>query len=344
MAILSIGRIVLTHWYSAQHNGDMEPWSFEMPTVVFNVVLWCLFAAVPIVFLIVTVRPTWGDGRAYETSMRAKLPFGSDAVHQSVRARLRRIIRTNMWGMLGAILVVGTLFLATPIATTPYAMWILALLVVVGVLAGGTLIAQLRERLFSPAPEAPRVARMTMMRTRDYLGGWRTLTPVVLLVTAGAGTIGVAVATAVGLTSVGVLLMTAGGLLFAVAVAVGTRWAERRVLAQPQPASDTLELAWDDLFRGDALGSMRMSAAMTAWLPLGLAAALLVSLVIDAGITILVPGAIPTSTVGLGDLMDLFPWWGIPVLQVLYTLGSGKLPASLYPDFLRQPATAGAPA
>lgn len=313
----------------------MEPLSFEIPTAVFNVALLCLFAAVPVVFLIVTARAGWGDSRAFQTSMRAKLPFGSDAVHRSVRERLRRITRTNMWGLLGAIVVMGTLFLTTSIARTPYAMWILTLLIVVGVLAGGTLTGQLRERLFSPAPEAPRVARLVALRPRDYLGGWRTLTPVVLLGSAAAGTAALAVATATGLLPPEVLVMAVGGLALAVAVTVGTRLAEQRVLAQPQPASDTVELAWDDLFRADALGTLRMSASMAAWLPLGLAVAAGVSLLIDGGVSALVADPRPAPAADLDALMALFPWWGIPALQVLYALGAGRLPASLYPAFLR---------
>lgn len=310
--------------------------------MVFNIAMLCLFAAVPIVFLIITARSGWGESRAYQTSMRAKLPFGSDAVHQSVRERLRRETRVNMWGLLASVLVVGVLFITTPIASSPFAIWILTLLVVVVVLASGTLIGQLRERLFSPAPEAPRVARLVALTTRDYLGAWRTLTPVVLLIAAGAATAVVTVTAALGYTPLEVLLATAGALVFAVAVATTSRFLERRVLAQPQPASDTLELAWDDLFRTDALNSIRMSTAMAAWLPLGIAAAMLLSLLIDGGIALFAPSPPPYSVPDIGDLMALFPWWGIPALQVMYSLGGGKLSAPLYPAFLRTPV--GAPA
>lgn len=306
----------------------MEPWSFEIPTLVFNITLLCVFAAVPAVILVVSRRPDWGDGRAYATSMRARLPFGTDAVHRSVRARLRSVIRANMWGLFVAIVVMGVLFLTTPLATSPYAMWILSLILLMVVLAGGTLAAQLRERLFSPVPQAPRVARPVALRTRDYLGLWRTRVPVVLLVAAVLATAALSVTTILGVTALAALLSTAGALLLAIAATAGTRWAERRILDQPQPASDTLELAWDDLFRADALSTLRMSASMTAWLPFGMATTLLVSLLL------------PAQTPELATLLGLFPWWGIPLLQVLYTLGTGKLPAALYPEFLRTPAPA----
>ncbi len=316
--------------------------SFEMPMMVFNLILLCALAAIPIVVLIVSARPGWGDASAYRTSMRARLPFGNDAVHRSVRARLRRITRVNMWGLLGAIVVLGVLFLATPLASTPYALWILTLLILVVALAGGTLVGQLRERLFAPEPEAPRIARLTDLRTRDYLGAWRTVTPVVLLIAATAGTLVLGILTVSGRVPLEMLLLTAGALVLAIAAAIGTRLLERHVLAQPQPASDTLELAWDDLFRVDALSSMRMSAAMTAWLPLGMVGAMLVSLVIDGGISLFTSGPPFRSSPDLTELMTLFPWWGIPVLQIVYTLGNGRLPAALYPAFLRTPV--GAPA
>lgn len=306
----------------------MEPTSFWIPTMIFNVALLCLFAAVPVVFLIVSRKPTWGDGRAYATSMRARLPFGTDAVHRSVRARLRSVIRANMWGLLVAILVMGTLFLTTPLATSPYAMWVLTLILLVVVLAGGTLAAQLRERLFSPVPDAPRVARPIALTTRDYLGRWRAIVPVALLLAATAATAALVITTIIGIAPLSPTLATVGALLLALAATVGTRWAERRILDRPQPASDTLELAWDDLFRADALGSLRMSAAMTALLPFGMAAIFLVSV------------WLPRQPPELTTLMGLFPWWGIPALQVLYALGSGKLPPALYPEFLRVPAPA----
>lgn len=292
----------------------MPFWSFEMSVTAFNTMLLLASAAVPIGFLIATRKADWGDARAHETSMRARLPFCTDAVHRGVRVRLRTITRVNMWALLGAILLMGGLFLWTPLVSSSYAMWILTLVIVVAVVTTGSVVAQVRERLFSPTPAAPRIARATVMRTRDYLGAWRRLTPVVLL---GSGTAATAalLASAPGRTDGGHIVATAAALVLAFAVTGATRVAEHRILDQPQPASDTLELARDDLFRADALGSLRMSAAMTSWLPLGMAATLLLSAWLPRPET----------------LMGLFPWWGIPLLLVLYSLGSGKLPAALHP-------------
>ncbi|QTV80946.1 hypothetical protein [Microbacterium sp. NIBRBAC000506063] len=66
-----------------------------------------------------------------------------------------------------------------------------------------------------------------------------------------------------------------------------------------------------------------MSAAMVCWLPFGMAATLLLS------------AWLSPRTSDLPALMDLFPWWGIPLLLVLYSLGSGKLPAALHPLSVR---------
>ncbi len=306
--------------------------SFWMPTIIFNIAVLCLFAAVPVVFLIVSRKHTWGDTRAAAVSMRARLPFGTDSVYRSVRARVRSLTRVNMWGLCIAVAVMGALFLTTPLATSPNAMWILTLLILVVVLTGGTLATQLRERLFSPVPEAPRVARPVALGTRDYIGTWRTFAPVALLIAAAVATLSLVVMTILGVSPLTPTLATCGTLVLATTTNLGTRWAEGRVLDRPQPASDTLELAWDDLFRTDALSTLRMSAAMTAWLPFGMAASLLTAVWLFP------------QPLQLASLVGLFPWAGVPLLQVLYTLGSGKLPAALYPEFLRGPAVEEVPA
>lgn len=307
----------------------MEPTSFWMPTEIFTIGVLCLFAAVPVVLLIVTRDRSWGDTRAAAVSRRARLPFGTDAVHRSVRARLRSLAQATMWGMFVGITVAGTVFLTTSLATTnPNAMLILTVLLVVAVISAGNLAAQLRERLFSPVPDAPRVARPVALGTRDYLGPWRTFAPVALLTSAIATTATLVVTTGLDLTPLGPTLAACAALTLAIATTLGTRWAERLVLSRAQPASDTLELAWDDLFRADALSTLRMSAAMTAWLPFGMAAALL--------------GAVwfTPQTPELVTLTGALPWLGILVIQQLYSLGTGRLPTALYPEFLRRPAAA----
>ncbi|KAF2413680.1 hypothetical protein B1729_07980 [Microbacterium sp. B35-04] len=280
-------------------------------------------AAVAVIALIASRGADFGATPAYRTALRARLPFGSEAMALSVRHRTRSLLRANMWGLLATVIAASVVFAATPLSSSPQFLWLVTLSIFLVVLTATAVVVNLRERLFHPAPTAVRVARPRALRVRDYVGRGRRLTPPVLLVAATASCAILAVTAALRPVDRVELVLAYTALGFAVLTAVGGRFAERLVLAQPQPASDTLELAWDDLFRADALSVLRMGAATAAWLPLGCA----LTLSADAW---LLPGS--------SDVSALFPWWGIPAIQVLYTLGQGKLPASIYPDFLH-PAT-----
>ncbi|MDR7185826.1 hypothetical protein J2X85_002862 [Microbacterium trichothecenolyticum] len=311
---------------------------FEMSFEAFNAVLLAVFAGVPIVMLFVVRRDSWGTTMVYRMSVRAKLPIDSWDMWRSIRDRSRALVGANMWGLLVSVALMAALLVWTPLGSSPFALWILTLTLVIGVLGVASAIVGVRERLFSPAPTAVRIARPSALATRDYLPGWASQLPRWSL---GAGAAGGAVVTAVSLTgaiSPTTAVTTVVALAFALVVAVVCRVAERRVLAQPQPATNTLELGWDDLFRADALGALRMSAAMAAWLPLGLA------------MCALFLAALGFADPGVSRVLQTFPWFGIPFIQVVYTLASGRLPARLYPEYLRgapEPApayTGGAPA
>lgn len=311
----------------------MEQWSFEMPFAMFNALMVAGLLAVPIVMLLATRSDSWGTTAVYRMSVRAQLPIDSWDMWRSIRDRSRTLVRANMWGLLVSIVLVVPLLIWTPIGSSPLALWILTLTLVIGVLGVASAIIGVRERLFSPAPAAVRIARPSALRTLDYLPVWAAQLPRWLL---AAGTLTCAVVAGVSLLGAiapATAVTACCVLAFALLVAVVCRAAERRVEAQPQPATNTLELAWDDLFRADALGALRMSAAMAAWLPLGLAA------------TSLFFAATGDAASDAASLLGLFPWFGIPFIQVGYTLAAGRLPAKLYPEYLRraqQPAPASA--
>ena len=296
--------------------------TFELTATWLNGILLLGFTLVPIVTLITTRRADWGTTRAHRYSMRAQLPFGSEAVALSVRRHLRAVMRTNMWALLGVMVLALVTFAVAPWRGSPFFLWGVTLTLLLAVFGGAPLISGLRERLFSPAPIAVRIARGRHMRTSDYLGRWRLLTPTVLLALA---MLAVSAVFAAAAWQPGVLhpaepwMLWLSGivLLFAIAVFVGTRVGERAVLARPQPASNTLELAWDDSFRADVLSSLRLSAATAAWLSLGTAT------------TTLWVSFAPNA-----EFLPSFPWWALPFLQVLYTLSEGRMRASLYPEFL----------
>ncbi|MET2012846.1 hypothetical protein ABXJ56_14985 [Microbacterium chocolatum] len=295
------------------------PLDLADPVQILTASFLLALAVFAVVMLSISRRRSWAERQAFRLSERAGLPFGTDTVHDAVVARVRRSATVSLSSILVAVSVTAVLWLAVPVARSPYLLWTLAFVILVVIIAGSTLIEQLRDTTFHPAPSDPRVARLTSVGIRHYLDGWRTRTPDVLLFIGAVATIGVGIASIVALvppTWVGVALLA---LVFAVAVRVTTTAMERRILAHPQPAKDGLQLAWDDLFRSDALRSLRMSAALAAWVPVGLSFA------------VLLRAGLPLSTTDAAAVLGVFPWWGIPALQVLYTLGQGRLSPDLFP-------------
>jgi hypothetical protein len=305
---------------------------FEMSFQAFNTILLCVAAAIPIVFLIAVRRDSWGVTRIQQISVRARLPIPTWDMWRSIRQRSRALLRANMWGLLAGIVVIGGLFVWTPLGSSPAAMWMftLAALLTLGI---ASTVVTVRERLFSPAPNAPRVARARALSVRDYLPAWAARLPACLLFVAALAYAGLLATTIAGAIAPATLLAATVLLSFAVLAAIAGRIAERRVLAQSQPASDTLELAWDDLFRVGTFAPLRMVAAMAAWLPLSLAL---------AGIFHAVVGI---DQPDWSQQFSLFPWYGVPFIQFGYILLDGRLPARLYPEYLRSaPAFAPVPA
>jgi hypothetical protein len=289
----------------------------------FNGGVLCGIAVVAVIALAASHRKDFGDTASYRASVRARLPFGSEEMAVSIRRRTRMLLRANMWGLLATATVATAVFVSTPLSSSPQFLWLVTLSIFLVVLTAGSVAVGLRERLFHPAPTAMRVARARALGVADYVGRARRLAPLLLLIAAAGSCVALAVSDAMRPVGFVPLALTCAALAFALVATIGGRYAERLVLAQPQPASDTLELAWDDLFRADTLSVLRMGAATAAWLPLGLA----VTVLADAWLL-----------QGPADFAALFPWWGIPALQVLYTLGQGRLPDPLYPDFLRPAA------
>ncbi len=287
-----------------------------------------IMAVIAIVILALTRNAQYGASISHTMSVRARLPFGSEAVALSVRRRNRALVRGNMWGLLVTVVIGGAILALTPLALTTQVLWIVLLIIVLGGLTTSYLIVGVRERLFAPAPTAVRIARAHPMYVRDYLGPWRRITPNVLLIAAIAAIAALVMVTAgepIDAAASPIVYVSFG---LGVAVWIATRIAERAVLAQPQPASNTLELAWDDLFRTDTLSALRMAAATALWIPFGLAASLHATQW---------PIAVSPEIM---SIVGMLPWIGVPTLQVLYTLAQNRLPAALYPDFLAMPGFA----
>ncbi|WP_194408769.1 hypothetical protein [Microbacterium cremeum] len=299
--------------------------SFEMPIAAFTFLFVGILLAVPAVALVATRGPAYGHTRAHAYSVRARLPFGSELTAGKVASRLRTQMRANMWALLGVMAVTGLLLLNPGVVASPQVIWVVTVTMLMCALSATAVVVNVRGQLFEVAPAAPRVAHVRDLTIRDYLQPWRRLPAPLLLVAAAGSVVLFGAGEAGGLwrapSMAAVLIYSSMAL--ALVVAVGTRVIEARVLAQPRRAHDELELAWNDIFRADTLGALRMSTAVTAWLPLGLSASFLIFQAVSA--------TEPTVV----TFLQQFPWWGVCVLQALLPLGQGTMPAALYPPPLR---------
>ena len=305
------------------------PSSYYMPMEVFNGIILALFAIIPVTFLVITRRADWGQSRLYPASVRARMPIGSERMAQSIAARTRTVVRANMWGVMSAIVIVASMFALTPLGASPNFLWFLSAAILLGVIAISQVVVTVRERLFTPAPSAPRMARATALRVGDYLRPAERFAPWALSAILTLLWAIIALLWGTGRVEGGALGWLIAGTIFALVGGAAGMWAERRILVQPQPASTTLELAWDDLFRADALRTLRMAETMLVWIPLGIGGSLLLHMILS------------NPSPEAGSIMQLFPWWGIPFIQVLYTWGAGRLPAALRPDVAMYSSTIG---
>jgi len=290
----------------------------------FTAVLLCALALVPIIYLIVSRRRDLSAQQAAQYERSARLPFGTGENYVRVRERLRRRGRAAMWGVLTVLIVGSPVILWGASWGSPLFLWLISLSIVIGVLTISSVAETIRDQLRAPRTDAPRVAHSRQLTARDYLQPWRCfLAPIAL----GAATAGVAAVLAWWIAQPGrirtdVALWCAGSLVFAIIVFVVMRVMERVVLSRAQVASDDLQLAWDDLFRADALWTLRSAATMAAALPLGMA----------TGALMLAPIAVtsPDLTTIMSPCTVL-----IAAAQVIYSLGLGRMAASRYPEAFR---------
>ncbi|GAA2993113.1 hypothetical protein JOD63_001559 [Microbacterium terrae] len=291
-----------------------------------NIALTVAVIAIGAGSLISLTRPATVLARADRYSMKARLPYGTDAIRASVARGLRAR------GLAGgaAILAAGVLavpFLFTALGTDPLFIFYV---LVTALVAGGTIATvavNLRERLFHPAPDAPRVARARRLGVGDYLGAARSLLPWMLFAAAVLAFAVLVAVHAVGATTLDRSAATAAVVFAVTAVAsfVALPVLDRLILDSPQPASDTLELAWDDTLRADALGALRLSASIAAWFAFAFAIGTLWT-------------AADASSAYWATQM---PTWGMIALQFVYPNNGRALRAPLYPDWLSRPVLAG---
>lgn len=293
-----------------------------------NVVLIVALTSTFVIAFFVTSTKSAAYARADRFSQRIRLPFGRPETRDSVAVRMRSATRSSMGAMLVG-LGVAACMLPTPLGHSQAFIFVAVfpVLIVVGVVSAWMSV---RERIFHPAPDAPRIARPRALGVSDYLDPFRRVLPWVLVSISGA-CFAALVFTLIrdpgrvdSVPAIGAAVIA----VIALAAVVGVLLLERLVLAQPQPAADTLELAWDDAFRATTIGQLRLTVAYAAWLVLSLS---LGALWVGSG-------------AAFSGIAWQLPTWGIIALQFVYPNNGRRLPSPLYPDWLRQPVPAGAPA
>lgn len=293
---------------------------------ILNAILMGALVLLGVGFTVAFSSRSSAASQADEFSRRVRLPYGSAAIRRSVVRRVRVSRLTTAITMLATALLL-TPVLLTPLSTSPVLM-IVVLVPILAAIGVASAIINVRERLFHPAPDAPRIARARAMRTSDYLDPLRRLLPWALATASAIALLALVVAWVRHPAGVDGAFARAAvfAAVVSVAVFIALPLVERSMLAQPQPASDTLELAWDDAFRATALGSLRLAAAMCAWLAASL--------------------AIGALWLGSDALFSSFaqqvPTWGVIAMTFVYPGSGRRLRAGLYPDWLRGPAPVGA--
>lgn len=267
------------------------------------------------VVMATTARRTDAVPQAHRLSVRARLPFGSAQVHERVRARLARSQRAHGVGLIAVSAVISA-FLPTPLGDSTALVWFVFIPAMFLMIAVGDAWSQLRESLFAPAPDRTRVARTRPPEVADYVGPTLRRLPGVLLVLAAVGTAIAGLAPAAHRSSP-LLWASVPALALGVAAVVFLPAIERRVLDRGQHAGDALELAWDDLFRTDALRASRFAQ--------------LLILVVAAGLAVLAAAAAWLDGAAVGLLASFLPLT-VSLCQVAQALTQGRLPFALHPE------------
>lgn len=254
------------------------------------------------VALLRTRRRASGYRRAGNWAMRTGLPFDPAPLRRSVLRRFRDLEVADAGAALAAAAMSAAAY-ATPVGDSLLFVVVVVLPSYVLTSLVGVLAVTLRERLFHPAPDVPRVARARAMQTSDYLGPRRRaatwvvgVATVVLLaalwVAAARGSLAPdATSTAVAASVV---------IVISLLLCVSLPFIDDVILAQPQPASDTIELAWDDALRANALSCIRLAVAVVG----------------VAGVTLAASALWPDPTSAFGQAQIVM--WGQLILQLIY--------------------------
>lgn len=221
--------------------------------------------------LVAVRRPPSGARLVEALALRAGLPMPASsgargaALQERVAGRvLRRDLAAATGGAVVAVAVLVVVLVAratgvpdgSPVAVPEGADWLPLLLALALLLAGRATASALvagHQALQPPVLGAPRVARVRSPHLADYVPHRETGAVRLLVALSGAAALGLAVAGAAGRVPWSVVVAPAAAAVVLVVALVALQVVCRRVLAQQQPAGSALELAWDDVLRGQLL-------------------------------------------------------------------------------------------
>lgn len=281
-------------------------------------VVWAIHAILALFLiggLVTLSRSSYRRKLAFRFSQTVELPLVTDAIAAAAESRiLKRSVAMMAGGLVGALASAGVIYL-NPTPASAATIWLLPLpLILTGMCAGAAFVA-LRESLFHRRPDAMRVARPVTVTFHDYISPRRLRMPPVLLLAAVALSLAGLAFGLTGLIDGATFLRSAAlpALATALAVTIVGGFLARRVLTQPQPASNELELAWDDAFRAETFRALWMFGSIMAWLAAA-AAGLGMLQGLDA-----IAGT--TWSTGLGS--QLFSW-GFLVILFSFSFGQAQ--------------------
>lgn len=243
------------------------------------------------------------------------LPMATNGMWSIISTRIKhRVTALMSGGLIGLLLCAGVLYLSPSLGSDSFILAIMAPVMFTCMAAFEVTVA-LRQTLFQPREHSSRLARPQATTLSDYVSPWRLrLAPafgtVALVLCAGGlilGQVGVIDSDAF-IRSQALPLLALALIIFGLVTA-----AEWRILRHQQPASDTLELAWDDAFRADTFRALQMFEATIAWVAVvGAGTALLQGLDAVAG---------TAWATGVGSQLFI---WGYLVATFCFTFGQSQ--------------------
>lgn len=243
---------------------------------------------------------------------RVGLPMGHEGINDALRRRLRRSANAAVVGALAGAGAACAVHLYTQIPWLSFTfMWAVALpAVFLGSVAFDVALT-LRDSLFGQRPDAPRTARLEAVELVDYMSPLRLRTAPALLIIAAGLALAHVVLGMVGMVDPGGLLrgpaipfFLASTLMLAFCTVTS-----RKILKQPQPAADTLELAWDDAVRADVFRKLGLLGSVLAWLAVtGMSIGLLGGLAPSPAANMAVVVAQSSTMVGYSIILCLFTY------------------------------------